>query len=153
MGLLLRNVFKSPRGLLKKCLLSVFLKNTAYFTLWKKIARRICMFYSIKSIIQIFSNLESNSPSREQLIRMFQQASGFFTNTSYNVHDLEAIQKIVDTNQLTVEDVMNSVQAPCDEMLVRCSFEGKIVNCTSLFKSITTQFGNCCIFNRNNQRK
>ncbi|XP_031626094.1 pickpocket protein 28-like isoform X2 [Contarinia nasturtii] len=43
--------------------------------------------------------------------------------------------------------VLLKVSQPCDQMLIRCDYGGFESECMSLFKSILTDEGLCCIFN------
>lgn len=84
---------------------------------------------------------------------MFQQSVGFFSSTTYKLNDLKVLQNIVDTNQFSIRNVMDMVQSTCNDMLVRCRFEGKFINCSTLFKPVTSQYGLCCTFNKNRLHK
>lgn len=87
--------------------------------------------------------------SRENISRMFQQSTGFFTNTPrYDANELKILQNIVDANRYSIQNVMDMVQYSCDEMFVRCHFEGKPINCSVLFTPTISQYGHCCTFNQ-----
>lgn len=101
----------------------------------------------------LFRNLVSSENSRDDLFRIFQQSSGLFTTIEYDVGDLEILQKIIDMNRYSIENVMNLIQTSCDELFVKCQFEGEFVNCSDLFKPVTSQYGLCCAFNKNGQYK
>lgn len=45
------------------------------------------------------------------------------------------------------------IQMSCDELFVKCQFEGKFVECSNLFQPVTSQYGLCCAFNKNGQYK
>lgn len=95
-----------------------------------------------------FRNILSNV-SRENMSRIFEQSSGFFSTTAYNVNELKILQNIVDTNRYSIRNIMDMVQGSCDDMFVRCRFEGKLINCSILFRPVTSQYGLCCTFNKN----
>lgn len=81
---------------------------------------------------------------------MFQQSVGFFATTSYNQTDLDILENILNKTSYSIEDAMAEIQTTCDEMLRQCRFEGINMNCTNIFKPVTSQYGLCCIFNENN---
>lgn len=101
----------------------------------------------------MFSHIQTNEHPREDVVRMFQQSAGFFTTTPYDVNDLKTMEKLVEMNRYSVRNVMDMVQSSCDETFVRCRFEGRFVNCSDLFKPVTSQHGLCCTFNKNNLYK
>lgn len=88
--------------------------------------------------------------SHDDLRRMFQQSIGFFATTSYNESDLNILEDILNKTSYSIQDVMNQMQTSCDDMLLKCRFEGNNLNCSEIFQPITSQYGLCCIFNKNN---
>lgn len=64
-----------------------------------------------------------------------------------NPEDLATLQDILDANNVSVSTTMRLIQQPCSDLLVRCRWEGKIVNCSTLFSSVPTFRGFCCSFN------
>ncbi len=42
---------------------------------------------------------------------------------------------------------LNDVGQSCEDMFVRCHFEGRDRDCSSLFEPIITDEGQCCAFN------
>ncbi|XP_050551605.1 sodium channel protein Nach-like [Spodoptera frugiperda] len=44
-------------------------------------------------------------------------------------------------------NIMNTLAPSCDEMLLRCIWGGKLVNCSSIFTVRRTVLGHCCAFN------
>ncbi|XP_031636281.1 sodium channel protein Nach-like [Contarinia nasturtii] len=92
-------------------------------------------------------NYDSKEYSAESLKRMFKQSSGFFETMTYNVSELTIVQNLIDMNQYTVRRVMDTIQNTCNDIFVRCRFEGFAFNCSNLFKAVTSQYGNCCTFN------
>lgn len=81
---------------------------------------------------------------------MFRQSIGFFATVPYNQTELNILENIVNKSSYSVRDVMDQMQTTCDEMLLKCRFEGKNINCSDIFRPITSQYGLCCIFNKNN---
>ncbi|XP_055316922.1 sodium channel protein Nach-like [Sitodiplosis mosellana] len=98
--------------------------------------------------LSIFMDTIKFEHSRENISRMFEQSSGFFTTIAYDVNELKVLQNIVDTNRYLIQNVMDMVQTSCDDVFVRCRFEGKPINCSDLFQPSTSQYGLCCIFNK-----
>lgn len=81
---------------------------------------------------------------------MFQQSVGFFTTATYNETELNIMQNIVNKTSYSVQQVIELMQCPCDELLLRCRFEGEVVPCQNIFKPVVSQYGLCCTFNKNN---
>lgn len=88
--------------------------------------------------------------SHDDLRRMFEQSIGFFAITPYNESSLSILENIVNKTSYSVRDVMDQMQTTCDDMLLKCRFEGNNLNCSEIFKPISSQYGLCCIFNKNN---
>lgn len=125
---------------------------------WRHLLRksniwRITIKKRIYSNLLFYSNLLSSGHSRDDLLRIFSQSSGFFTETEYDLGDLEVLQKMIDMNRYSIENVMKMIQMSCDELFVKCQFEGKFVECSNLFQPVTSQYGLCCAFNKNGQYK
>lgn len=93
-----------------------------------------------------------NAYSHDNLRSMFQQSIGFFATTSYNQSELNILENIVNKTSYSIQDVMEQMQMTCDDMLLKCRFEGRNINCSDIFKSTTSQYGLCCIFNKNNSQ-
>lgn len=95
-------------------------------------------------------DIQNDGLTREIVIRMFHQSNGFFTVTAYNVSELEDLQNIIEMNRYSVRNVMDMVQNSCDDTFVKCRYEGVLTNCSNLFKPVTSRYGLCCTFNKNN---
>lgn len=54
-------------------------------------------------------------------------------------------------NNITPAAVMASLVQPCDEIMIKCRWQGKMVPCKEIFDSSLTYFGSCCSFNSNNR--
>lgn len=81
---------------------------------------------------------------------MFKQSIGFFAVTSYNRSELKILENIVNSTSLQIREVMDDMQTTCDNMMLKCRFEGNNLNCSDIFKPMVSQYGLCCIFNKNN---
>ena len=46
-----------------------------------------------------------------------------------------------------LQGYLGNLSHSCEEMFLRCSFEGNLYNCSELFKPIVTDEGQCCTFN------
>lgn len=104
------------------------------------------------SLIQsnLNSNIQGDGLTREIVMRMLHQSSGFFTETVYNANELEDLQNIIEMNRYSIRNVMDMVQNSCDDTFIKCRFEGQMTNCSDLFTAVTSQYGLCCTFNKNN---
>lgn len=79
--------------------------------------------------------------------------AGFIDKIEYNVTELRVLDDLIELNNLTIVDVMKSLIQPCDELLIKCKWENRLVECSSLFDASETYYGNCCTFNKNNKIK
>ncbi|KAL7302568.1 hypothetical protein TKK_0005203 [Trichogramma kaykai] len=51
------------------------------------------------------------------------------------------------SENVTIEDIMYNMMQPCEKLLLRCAWEGKIYDCSKIFKPIKSIEGFCCAFN------
>ncbi|XP_034238920.1 sodium channel protein Nach-like [Thrips palmi] len=64
-----------------------------------------------------------------------------------NIAGRARLDVILKHNNLTPEAVLEEVGQPCSEMLERCSWEGREVNCSTIFSRTMSFMGFCCAFN------
>lgn len=79
------------------------------------------------------------------------QTPGFVDNIVYNETDLLILQNVLSNNRYTVREVMDFLQQPCNELFVKCRWEGEYYPCGDLFKPSLAHHGSCCTFNKDNQ--
>ncbi|EDW33593.1 GL11823 [Drosophila persimilis] len=65
--------------------------------------------------------------------------------------DIEQMESVLTLNNLTLEQFVEHLRWDCREILYRCRYHGKIINCSELFQLSKTFFGNCCSFNLRQQ--
>lgn len=75
------------------------------------------------------------------------QGAGFMDYIQYNSQDLEALDKILELNNISINQATEYLHQPCSELLFRCRFEFKVVPCDQLFEKSMTYHGSCCSFN------
>ncbi|KAJ1522559.1 hypothetical protein ONE63_001745 [Megalurothrips usitatus] len=57
------------------------------------------------------------------------------------------LERLLKYNNLSSEAVFEELGQPCLEMIERCSWEGREVNCSTIFTRTMTYLGYCCSFN------
>uniref|UniRef100_A0A1B0CQE6 Putative sodium channel protein nach n=1 Tax=Lutzomyia longipalpis TaxID=7200 RepID=A0A1B0CQE6_LUTLO len=96
--------------------------------------------------LNIPSSLGNVAPSK--VAEWLKSSVGFSDYLSnINSDDLDNLQEILDANNISVSTMMRLQQQTCSSLLVRCRWEGKIVNCSSIFSHLPTYRGVCCSFN------
>lgn len=82
--------------------------------------------------------------------RIFPNILGYSIPFTANMTEVETLKHILDKNELeTLKDVFIKVGQGCKEMLVRCMWEGTVVDCSQIFIETFTTEGICCSFNYN----
>lgn len=61
--------------------------------------------------------------------------------------EYKKLQRILETNNLTVLQLMTKIAPRCDEMLQRCMWKGTQTRCEAIFQRVNTTEGVCCSFN------
>ncbi|XP_022817955.1 sodium channel protein Nach-like [Spodoptera litura] len=74
-----------------------------------------------------------------QLINFEKKPSNYFESKLIDEYD-----KVFGSETV---DIMKALAPSCDEMLLRCLWGGKSVNCSSIFQVRRTMLGHCCAFN------
>ncbi|XP_059611780.1 sodium channel protein Nach-like [Phlebotomus argentipes] len=86
--------------------------------------------------------------SSKQISQWLKNIIGFSDYISdVNPDHLATLQDILNANNVSIATTMRLVQQSCSSLLVRCRWEGKIVNCSSIFSPLPTFRGFCCSFN------
>lgn len=68
----------------------------------------------------------------------------------FSADDLEVLHKVlIRNNFLDAGAVVQRISYTCDEIMVKCSWLGKVVKCDSIFADVITPDGPCCAFNYN----
>ena len=75
--------------------------------------------------------------------------TGFTTRNvgNFSEADYSFVESILFDGRYDTVTAMIKMMYPCNEMLFRCRWEGKIVPCLSLFQISATYQGYCCGFN------
>ncbi|XP_031787058.1 sodium channel protein Nach [Nasonia vitripennis] len=55
--------------------------------------------------------------------------------------------ELMTSPEVTIEDIMYDMMQPCEKLLLRCTWEGKVYDCNKIFKPIKSIEGFCCAFN------
>lgn len=70
---------------------------------------------------------------------------------NYSLEDLKILQRVLDKNDYTsITSVMRKIVTTCPEMLLKCKWRGKLVDCMDIFQETLTTDGLCCSFNHRN---
>lgn len=64
-----------------------------------------------------------------------------------NATQLEVIQSLLQENRYDVYTTMQHLMVPCNDMIVKCRFDGQNIDCARLFERSYTWQGYCCSFN------
>ncbi|KAH0954587.1 hypothetical protein HN011_002606 [Eciton burchellii] len=68
--------------------------------------------------------------------------------SGYDVQkNLTFLQHIIDDNNLSILDMLNSITQNCSALVVMCRWKGKIQHCEQYFKQSFARDGSCCSFN------
>lgn len=95
-----------------------------------------------------FSRILPPNVTKETILRGIYQTPGFVDFIEYNETDLEIMQEVLFNNRYDVARAMSFLQQPCDELFVRCRWQGTFYPCDELFKPSTAYHGSCCTFNK-----
>lgn len=90
--------------------------------------------------------------SRDKVMEAMYQTAGFGGEGAYTSEGMDILQTVMERNRIAVVDAMERLQRPCDELLVKCRFEGQLVPCDQLFKKSFGQYGHCCTFKSDGNR-
>lgn len=87
--------------------------------------------------------------TRVDLVKKLRMITGFTTSFAGNLNDSDYsyVQDILAANRYDTVTAMKKIMYPCNKMLYRCRWEGKIEPCASLFQISETYQGYCCGFN------
>lgn len=93
------------------------------------------------------SMIRPNNITVDKLSNMFKlmlhfQGVGIASETEY-----QTLHRILQTNNKTINGLMDYFAPKCEEMLQTCQWKGAILRCGALFQSINTIGGTCCSFN------
>lgn len=68
----------------------------------------------------------------------------------FNEKDMQVLHQVLVKNNIIDPGVMiKQISNSCDEVLEKCSWQGEVVNCSSIFADTLTPDGLCCSFNYN----
>ncbi|KAG5667100.1 hypothetical protein PVAND_015099 [Polypedilum vanderplanki] len=93
-------------------------------------------------------NEEYNNVTAEDLNKRVKYLAGF-TNPieTFDPKDLVDLYNVLNDNRFDVKLTMRKLLYPCSKLLVKCRWEGQIVDCKELFQPSETYQGYCCSFN------
>ncbi|XP_011187206.2 sodium channel protein Nach [Zeugodacus cucurbitae] len=85
-----------------------------------------------------------------QIIPILTASFGFINDDyAYSIPEIELMQQLIDINNLSTLTFMKNLQWNCEDILFRCRFKWRIVDCKQLLGISRTFFGYCCSFNLN----
>lgn len=61
--------------------------------------------------------------------------------------DYSRVFEFLEKFNYTTNKLMRTLAQPCDSLLRRCYWLGKLTNCSEIFRTTTSGFGFCCSFN------
>lgn len=64
-----------------------------------------------------------------------------------NATQLSVLQNLLLENRYDVFMTMQHLMVPCNDMIVKCRYDGQIIDCARLFERSYTWQGYCCSFN------
>ncbi|XP_022829249.1 sodium channel protein Nach-like [Spodoptera litura] len=86
--------------------------------------------------------------------RILPQLSAFYSlDMLYKLSDLMRVEHLLDYNSITVETAGRLLTATCEETLIKCRWNRRLVNCSDLFEMEFTGDGFCCVFNGRSLRR
>lgn len=90
--------------------------------------------------------------TRNKMMSIIYQAVGFAGEGVYNEEGITILQTVLEENHMNAVDIMEKLQQPCNEMIIKCRLEDKLIPCEEIFKSSLGQYGYCCAFNNDEKR-
>ncbi|XP_075972459.1 sodium channel protein Nach-like [Anticarsia gemmatalis] len=86
--------------------------------------------------------------------KVLPQLAAFFSpDVPFDTKDLMNLEKLLQYNDLDVETAGQILTATCEEILIRCQWNQKDMNCSELFRMEITGDGFCCVFNGRSLRR
>lgn len=86
--------------------------------------------------------------------KILPQLSAFYSlDVIYDLPDLMRLEHVLDYNGYTVETAARLLTATCEETLIKCRWNRRLVDCTKLFEMEFTGDGFCCVFNGRSLRR
>ncbi|XP_055842352.1 pickpocket protein 28-like isoform X2 [Episyrphus balteatus] len=114
-----------------------------------KISKRAVEEYA-RNITKMTKGLDE-----KDLIKRFELIGGLFDSTGFDIDDAYNLQVLLDTVFSTkpgffdVYQFLKKLAPKCEELLLKCSWAGKIYPCNELFELRVSPEGFCCMFNYN----
>lgn len=95
----------------------------------------------------IRETLKTNGISTDEHISQF--FSNLYTLINYEEvdGDYSSMFNFFDALNYTTGSLMKMLAQPCDSLLKKCLWLGKLTNCNDIFRQTTSGFGFCCSFN------
>ncbi|PNF23172.1 hypothetical protein B7P43_G03665 [Cryptotermes secundus] len=126
--------------------------NTAHYPVWniEFPAITLCGLNRIKKSRAIIVANEWTLPSgvtRDEVFNDLIFLSQLIDMDESNATKFGRLQSVLDMNNITATVALREVMLPCEELLVKCKFKGKMINCKKVFRLLETPYGFCCSFN------
>lgn len=83
----------------------------------------------------------------DRLSNMFKLMLHFHGVGTASEAEYQTLHRILQTNNKTINSLMDYLAPRCDEMLQKCQWKGSLQRCDALFQTIKTTEGSCCSFN------
>ncbi|XP_063706173.1 sodium channel protein Nach-like [Culicoides brevitarsis] len=111
------------------------------------------MSYERASYVVDTMNLPPNL-DKEEMINLLRLTDGFMQKLeTVNYTQLELMQNLLQENRYDVFMTMQGLMVPCNDMIVKCRYNGEIVDCARLFERSYTWQGYCCSFNIDTEKR
>lgn len=65
--------------------------------------------------------------------------------------DMQQLDLVLNINNLNLEDVLRNLTLSCEELILKCKWDGVMTDCGVLFEETKTYEGFCCSFNHLNE--
>lgn len=93
------------------------------------------------------SMIRPNNITVDKLSNMFKLLLHFHGVGVASEVEYQTLHRILQTNNKTINDLMDYFAPRCEEMLQKCQWKGSILRCGAIFQTIKTIEGSCCSFN------
>lgn len=86
--------------------------------------------------------------NKDEMIRLLRLTDGFMDKLdNVSSTELTFLQDLLIKNRYEVYTTMQNLMVPCNDMIVKCRFDGINIDCARLFERSYTWQGYCCSFN------
>ncbi|XP_055914189.1 pickpocket protein 11-like [Eupeodes corollae] len=103
---------------------------------------------SKKKAIELAEKFSLNSNlTREKILELFEMPLYINENVHANKQDFQMFDDLLSANNSTLLDLFYHTNPDCMEELKRCMWQGRAVQCASIFEPVVVLRGRCCAFN------